>query len=389
MAEIHAITDGNWNTASIWDSNSIPTSADIVYIDNHIITWSGNIAECKELHFSGTGYISGSFQCNGNVTLDLGLSSQNSAFRNGAIINGNVILYSGVLFNNNGGNIVGNLYTYNHSKVIGFQAGGSYGNFSIVGNTYVYDSSLLRELGASVRNLTYNGEIIIDSAYYGSTPPFNWQTSQSWDLFITKVSNYSNVPFMNNFGAPSKNTSTQLAVIDIGELYSPNANLISEGLPVDKTLNISKATIKNISLGTIYNWVIGDLTITTQGNILFDNWQINNIHSNPDAHLHIYTSEQTTDLQPQESNVKDGVIYDGGNRTGTYTPNFPQEANVLKDVEYGDNQKGTLEVISLSGATATADNISVVNLTEQEVNRVKNCATVSTVQKCFEDFKEE
>jgi hypothetical protein len=47
-----------------------------------------------------------------------------------------------------------------------------------------------------------------------------------------------------------------------------------------------------------------------------------------------------------------------------------------------------LEVIALSGATATADNISVVNLTEQDVNRVKNCATIETVQKCFEEFKE-
>ena len=35
------------------------------------------------------------------------------------------------------------------------------------------------------------------------------------------------------------------------------------------------------------------------------------------------------------------------------------------------------------------DNIAVVNLTEQEVERVKNCATISTMQQCFENFKEE
>ena len=33
------------------------------------------------------------------------------------------------------------------------------------------------------------------------------------------------------------------------------------------------------------------------------------------------------------------------------------------------------------------DNIAVVNLTEQEVDRIKNCATVNTVQQCFENFK--
>lgn len=97
------------------------------------------------------------------------------------------------------------------------------------------------------------------------------------------------------------------------------------------------------------------------------------------------TKEQYADEIPQESDVKQGVEY-GINKVGTYLPNFPQESTVLKDVEYGDNQVGTLEVIALSGATAQADNIAVVNLTEQEVNRVKNCATIQTVQQCFEDF---
>lgn len=55
------------------------------------------------------------------------------------------------------------------------------------------------------------------------------------------------------------------------------------------------------------------------------------------------------------------------------------ESVVLEGYEYGD-KVGTLKTVP--------DNVTIVNLTEQEVNRVKNCATVSTVQKCFEDFKE-
>ena len=257
-----------------------------------------------------------------------------------------------------------------------------YGFVTINGNVDIHDASVFKQ-NTSHRNITVNGVIQIHDDYYVDTPTFYW-LSQSWNGYFAKIVNTTQTPFMNNIGQQSNQYVTQ-----IGEIYSPNTNLISEYLPNNRQLIIGKATVKNISSGTSYSWQIDDITFTDSNNLLFDNIYINQVQSNPAAHLHIYTSEQTTDLQPQESNVKEGVIYDGGNRTGTYTPNFPQEANVLKDVEYGDNQKGTLEVIALSGATATADNISVVNLTEQEVNRVKNCATVSTVQKCFEDFKEE
>lgn len=64
-----------------------------------------------------------------------------------------------------------------------------------------------------------------------------------------------------------------------------------------------------------------------------------------------------------------------------YSQNIP-ESVVLEGYRYDNNSKiGTLKTVP--------DNVAIVNLTEQEVNRVKNCATVSTVQKCFEDFKEE
>jgi hypothetical protein len=55
------------------------------------------------------------------------------------------------------------------------------------------------------------------------------------------------------------------------------------------------------------------------------------------------------------------------------------ESVVLEGYVYGD-KVGTLKTVP--------DNVAIVNLTEQQLQRVVNCATVSTVQKCFEDFKE-
>ena len=58
---------------------------------------------------------------------------------------------------------------------------------------------------------------------------------------------------------------------------------------------------------------------------------------------------------------------------------LPPESVVLEGYEYG-NKVGMLKTVP--------DNVAIVNLTEQQLQRVGNCATVSTVQKCFEDFKE-
>ena len=88
---------------------------------------------------------------------------------------------------------------------------------------------------------------------------------------------------------------------------------------------------------------------------------------------------------PQEQSVAQGVHYGMQNEYEGRLA-LPPESTVLKDVEYGDGQVGTLEVIALSGATATADNIAVVNLTEQQVNRVSQCATKETVDEAFKEF---
>lgn len=103
---------------------------------------------------------------------------------------------------------------------------------------------------------------------------------------------------------------------------------------------------------------------------------------------------------PQPSDVRAGVHYDNNNKIGTLQ--IPQPSVVLEGYEY-DDKIGELKIfngtivegtivedatIIQSATVVQGDNISVVNLTEQQLQRVGNCATVSTVQKCFEEFKE-
>jgi hypothetical protein len=107
---------------------------------------------------------------------------------------------------------------------------------------------------------------------------------------------------------------------------------------------------------------------------------------NPNVNPYILINPNSiADTYPQETDVKEGVIYGASmEKEGILT--LPIESLVMKGVEYGGDKTGTLEVIALTGATATADSIAVVNLTEQQVNRVSQCATKETVDEAFEEF---
>lgn len=147
-------------------------------------------------------------------------------------------------------------------------------------------------------------------------------------------------------------------------------------------------------LNTLNSSENGKLFTKEASIILFQSYII----ENPSTFEYIYEGEGEPTFEiivykgnhrlnyPQETQVAQGVTYGMQNEYEGRLA-LPAPSTVLKGVQYGDTE-GTLEVIALSGATAQADQIAVVNLTEQEVNRVKNCATIQTVQQCFEDFKE-
>ena len=94
----------------------------------------------------------------------------------------------------------------------------------------------------------------------------------------------------------------------------------------------------------------------------------------------IYGTIDMTDYEAVDFPIKGYIDMQVTELKGKTQVALPPESVVLEGYEYGD-KVGTMKTVP--------DNVAIVNLTEQEVERVKNCATVSTVQKCFEDFKEE
>lgn len=344
MANKWAIQNGNWSDGSTWNDGVVPTADDDVWLDGHTVTSSSDISvkSIRNTENPNTG------NQGGKVTL-----TQYSK-----TINANLYSISNLLSLN--------LSAYNYGITI-------IGDIHHFGNDYCISASAYYYC-----TITGNIELSGGLVSFNSGKPIAIVGNVDGNTNSELTNSTSNVSITGNL--KSGNTSKLTSLNVSGKI----------SLPLNRYLNVANLTVgigleyENNDNKTGYNYD----TINIVNPDLFYYKDITNPRSNEFV---IITNAELNNHQqyPQESDVKNGVEYAYGLKEGNYLPNLPQEANVLKDVEYGDNQKGTLEVIALSGATATAENISVVNLTEQEVNRVKNCATVSTVQKCFEDFKEE
>lgn len=349
MAEIHAIQNGNWADTSTWDLNRVPDVDDDVYLEGFtIILITENNINVKSLH-------------NGEI------ASNNSAV-NGGFFSADFIenVYFEFGYQNSDTiksyNLNCQRITTNKTSLINIRATNS--TVNIVGNIEVFSACTIVTCGLG---RTQHTNIV-------GNVENNTNTSSGFYLS-------NNVTEITTITGNLKSINSYYELILFGNLYSFGG-----------TLNLPRFTISgsiyynDLSMGLARFGVNVSTSFTASDIIEWKNVSTPSVYS-----VQIVTKYQIDNIQqyPMESDVKNGVEYAYGLKEGNYLPNFPQVANVLKGVEYDDGNKvGTLEVIALSGATATADNISVVNLTEQEVNRVKNCATVSTVQKCFEDFKE-
>ena len=333
-------------------------------------------------------YFSGDIETNensiGSVFLSAYASSNNYFTLN---ITGNIIHKGGYiaptiqLYSSYNGYIIGNLTVYTNP----FLSNSSNKAF-VYGNIEIYNINSF-DLG----NQQNYGDIIVSpnsSLNLNNSKNYGTIYLYTKNEFIGKALSWSNECVVTNLF--DYTTCLQFTTLN-------NANY-----------KINLTILGNVHIGyhesySSYNDGFNRLTSSENGKLYVKTNQIlflEFIIDNPDIFEYIYEGEGEPTFEiipykgnhrlnyPTEQQVAQGVTYGMQNEYEGRLA-LPPESTVLKDVEYGDDKVGTLEVIALSGATATADNISVVNLTEHQLQRVSNCATVSTVQKCFEDFKEE
>lgn len=384
MANKLAIANGNWSAGSTWNDGVIPTADDDVTINgSYVVTITTNDVYAKTLTVSENAKIQKT--TNDNVSL---IAETVNLLTSTFCIIRNLNIVADVYVNSTievllSTNITGNITIDNGGLMYGWYSGIIY-NSTIVGNITVNGG----HIAGSMERIIIQGKITVNSTV--TSEVFAAQTRNA-SIQITEIESYSNYPIFANV-----RQTRQATPMIFGDIVLHNAPCFFGGYIQDSQTYIYFNGKVEIPNGDIFP------VQSIQGQVFVNSFLktknipriINAMYYFGDSVSGIQTNEQNAKLvglhqdlnYPEEESVASGVQY-GIQNEYEGRLELPQPSTVLKDVEYGGNV-GTLEVIALSGATATAENISVVNLTEQEVNRVKNCATVSTVQKCFEDFKE-
>lgn len=356
MANKWAIQNGNWSDGSTWNDGVVPTADDDVYANGYTIQNLPQIVNVKSLR----------------NTPDTNINS------------------GGSFYNYNGSTVVLNCDMYCYSTWLYQGSRNDYDYTTIInGNIYIYYSSIVITYNANAHSRIYNinGNILQMSPSSGGTIITNH--NRGIQIYIN---GFVDTPdYYLTTGDDSNTDYNNITIQSNCKIRGVQSTYIKSTIPLNVlgVLNITDYDISDVFCNSIeyengFNLIPSKIHPTD-----VQTFSIRYVGQQPDTNPYVIINpNDIVSTYPTEQQVTQGVTYGMQNEYEGRLA-LPPESTVLKDVEYGDNQKGTLEVIALSGATATAESISVVNLTEQEVERVKNCATVSTVQKCFEDFKEE
>jgi hypothetical protein len=61
MATVYAVKTGNWSDTTVWNTGALPTSADIVYSNNYIVTIDASPTVLALTNLSASGITQGGY----------------------------------------------------------------------------------------------------------------------------------------------------------------------------------------------------------------------------------------------------------------------------------------------------------------------------------------
>lgn len=113
FSQTTSISDGNWNTPSIWSTNTIPgNNTDVIVNHNVTITTTGN--KCKNLTINDTLVNTNFLEVRGNLTNNGTYINQNSTLtfktNNPHVVSGKIITTNLIIPNNVTVNLTSKLY---------------------------------------------------------------------------------------------------------------------------------------------------------------------------------------------------------------------------------------------------------------------------------------
>ena len=344
MANVYAVKSGNWSDTTVWNTGSLPTSADDVYSNNYTVTIDIDV---NVNTIRGYGAYNG-----GMFTIS---SSRTVACSGGFFIGSygfNIVQALGRVVN-----LVGNITSGNASNGRSVTLGGTLGTLNITGN--ITSNNMTGLLAEGVYGVTINitGNLYAGSHVYGYALDL---TNTSHNVYITG----------NLYSSLSANAVTNLGNGTIIE--HTGACYAADGFPAINTSN-SAVNIK----------VTGPFYTSTNGThgIMSPNWkwmptlsptfyQTRNASSSIRT---LYTADYVGG-NPSTSNVRSGTVY-GPSSELTGTCAVPAASSVAFGTPV-DNTTGTAVLTAANVRAAVG--LASANLDTQLTPLTNLDATVSS-----------
>jgi hypothetical protein len=352
MAIKWAVANGNWSSTATWNGGTLPTSADDVYSNNFTVTIDQNITVISLNTTATTGVTAGGFfdvsgsrtivcdtiQPGSQYCLRLFAAANNSTVVltcntiNGSITTasnnqtGAGIYFAGVSgVSNCNFTINGNIYTKNAP---GFVSNGTPTNNTIVINGNIYGSDTVSNFSSnSHATMTVNGVIV------GGTIGIGFQTTAATGtVAVTKCTTV-------NAGQLALNSTTSTPTVTVKEIEQG----VFGAVPIAGYVRLSTAS------GAFYKGVTTGSSTRTLSDPADIAGQV-----------------------PAQSDVRFGVTYQSGSKTGTaYIP-------AASSVGFGvpvDNTTGTAALTPASVWDAATSSLTTSGSIGE---RLKNASTVDT-----------
>jgi hypothetical protein len=337
MAIVYAISNGNWSNPAIWNTGALPTSADDVYSNNRNVTINQNVNVLSLNNGATTGVTAGGyFAPNGNYTIVA------DSFNSGS---GNMILIRD--------SIVNATFTANNIN-------GPSNTFYInqISSTITINGTVNGGAGTTV--LCLAGTIIINGNVVASSTGIGVSFSYLNPTNLTINGFCQGSTTQNAFFNANNNANI---TVTITKAISVNNGIVA----VSNTVALPSITVKEIEQGVFGQVPIsGYVRLSTASGAFYKG---------------VTTGSSTRTLSdpadiagqvPAQSDVRFGVTYQSGSKTGTaYIP-------AASSVGFGvpvDNTTGTAAL-----TPASVWNVATSSLTTSGSigERLKNASTVDT-----------
>ena len=345
MAIVYAVKTGNWSDTTVWNTGALPTSADDVYSNNFTVTVNQNINVISLRNGATTGVTAGGqFAGTAGITVvcDTIVNGAGGGTLRFAAINGTCVVTANTII---GGTSFGleliNSVVLNitiNGNILGSPSANSVGlqlNGGII-TSCVINGNITAQIGAAVSGGTSTSQVTINgvatsSASNNAIP--NFQNSATNIFSITKAAT------PDNGLAAINNTASKLASVTVKEIEQG----VFGQVPIQGYVRLSTAS------GAFYKGVATGISTRTLSDPADIAGQV-----------------------PAQTDVRFGVTYQSGSKTGTAY--IPSPSSVGFGVPV-DNTTGTASLTPASVWNAATSSLTTSGSIGE---RLKNASTVDT-----------